>query len=299
MLRYRFPLGVLMILAAVAVLGLDGRFAPHYPLLFLASVTLVWICASEMCALLAPLPLKIHNRRFVRWGCTLIAIGNWLPAYSPAWLQLEAPTIKGPLAVYVAVGLIAFMRVAYYYREPGDAILRIAGYLLIFFYVGVLSAFLFQLRWLDPTLPAAGATALLLAVFTPKMGDTGAYFVGRFFGRTKFAPRLSPGKTIEGALGGFAGAILTAYLIGTFPIPGGAGRTLLSPGGAIAFGFVVGLFGMIGDLVESLMKRDAQIKDAANSIPGFGGLLDVVDSILFSAPFSYLLLVGLRAWPAS
>ena len=115
--------------------------------------------------------------------------------------------------------------------------------------------------------------------------DTGAYFVGRQFGRHKLAPILSPKKTWEGAVGGMIGAILTGVgcvLLLGLPI------TLLQ--GAL-LGVVGGVVGPLGDLSESLIKRQVGLKDAGNLIPGHGGLLDRLDSLLFTAPALYYLIV--------
>jgi phosphatidate cytidylyltransferase len=127
--------------------------------------------------------------------------------------------------------------------------------------------------------------ALVLAVFVPKFGDIGAYFAGRLFGKTPMAPRLSPKKTWEGFMGGLILATAVAVLVGE--------QVPIFPWGrlqALIFGVVVGSAGVVGDLAESLMKRDAALKDAGQGVPGFGGVLDVIDSVLFAAPLSYWLL---------
>src|SRR5262249_14116573 len=147
-----------------------------------------------------------------------------------------------------------------------------------------------QLRWL-PDLPdrqhevARGTLALALAIFVPKFCDVGAYFTGRFLGRHRATPVLSPKKTWEGFAGGLAAAILTALVIHRLgPVFPGGELAWLS---AVAFGLVVGFTGIVGDLAESLVKRDCQRKDASQVVPGFGGVLDVVDSIVFAAPVVY------------
>ena len=120
------------------------------------------------------------------------------------------------------------------------------------------------------------------------MGDTGAYTVGRLIGRHKMAPSISPGKTVEGALGAFLFACLGSWL--TFRwivpfLPEGAG-----PGpwyGWLLFGVLVGGAGMLGDLAESLLKRDVGVKDSSTWMPGFGGVLDILDSLLLSAPVAW------------
>lgn len=150
-------------------------------------------------------------------------------------------------------------------------------------YLGLLPSFFAQLRWLEgPGEPNRGTLALALAIFVPKMGDTGAYFTGRLLGRHRMAPVLSPKKTWEGAAGGLATAVLAAIGIDSLGpvLRGGIGA-------AIGFGITVGLAGLLGDLAESLIKRDCRRKDASQAMPGFGGVLDVVDSIVFAAPVAY------------
>ena len=127
---------------------------------------------------------------------------------------------------------------------------------------------------------------VLMILVVVKSTDIGAYFGGRALGRHKLIPWLSPGKTWEGLLCG----VLTAGVVGAL-----IGRTLphhgmaLPPWLGFIFGVVIGAIGQAGDLLESLMKRDAEVKDSGRLIPGFGGILDVIDSPLFAAPFAYLL----------
>src|SRR5262249_44598315 len=144
-------------------------------------------------------------------------------------------------------------------------------------YVGVLASFVVQLRWLPEIGPEPegrrGTLALALAIFVPKFGDSGAYFAGRLFGRHRMTPVLSPKKTWEGAAGAAVASVVTAVGIAYLgPLFRGG---LLA---AAAVGLVVGVVGLLGDLAESLVKRDCQQKDASQIMPGFGGVLDVVDS---------------------
>jgi phosphatidate cytidylyltransferase len=127
---------------------------------------------------------------------------------------------------------------------------------------------------------------VVMILLVVKSTDIGAYFGGRYLGRHKLIPWLSPGKTWEGLFCG----LLTAAAVGLgccliWPV---ALSTMTGPK-AILFGIVIGGVGQAGDLLESLMKRDAQVKDSGNIIPGFGGLLDVIDSPLLAAPAAYLL----------
>jgi len=142
---------------------------------------------------------------------------------------------------------------------------------------------LLQIRW------SAGADAglgLAMAVFVPKAGDIGAYTAGRLFGRHKMTPALSPKKTWEGFAGGLVASVLVAFIPAYFfTTPHVVDNTALF---ALGFGLTVGLAAVAGDLAESLLKRDAGLKDAGSAVPGFGGVLDVLDSVLVAAPVAYL-----------
>lgn len=128
--------------------------------------------------------------------------------------------------------------------------------------------------------PPTGAWVLL--AFAIAWGsDTSAYFVGRKFGRTKLAPRISPKKTVEGAAGGLAGSVFFAVLISLF-IPA------LPALDAVALAIVAGVAGQAGDLFESVLKRSAGVKDSGGILPGHGGLLDRVDALVFTAPATWI-----------
>jgi phosphatidate cytidylyltransferase len=121
-----------------------------------------------------------------------------------------------------------------------------------------------------------------------KLSDTCQYFVGRALGSQKLAPRLSPGKTWEGAIGGvFLATVIASAAIATY-LQGLAG---LRPAYFVivwCFNLSVAVAGIFGDLAESLLKRDAEVKDSSDWLPGFGGVLDMVDSLLFAAPIAYV-----------
>jgi phosphatidate cytidylyltransferase len=151
-------------------------------------------------------------------------------------------------------------------------------------YLGLLPSFFAQLRWLAGTDKgvATGTQALALALFVPKGCDIGAYFTGRLLGRHRMTPILSPKKTWEGFAGGMLAAVAIAIGLGRMG-PALRGSDWL----ALGFGLTVGLAGILGDLAESLIKRDSRHKDAAQNVPGFGGVLDVVDAVVFAAPVAY------------
>jgi phosphatidate cytidylyltransferase len=160
-------------------------------------------------------------------------------------------------------------------------------------YVGWLSAHLVLLRelpWRAGTDYHDGARYVLLAFWLTWCCDTGAYTVGRVLGRNRPWTRISPRKSVEGSIGGFAAAILAGLVARAWFAP------FLSARDALLLGAMVGLFAQVGDLVESLLKRDAGHGDSSELIPGHGGILDRFDSLLFGAPavYYYLLLVVFR-----
>jgi phosphatidate cytidylyltransferase len=142
-------------------------------------------------------------------------------------------------------------------------------------YLGLLSAFVLGIR-ID-----FGLWPILMVVFVVKSADIGAYAIGTMFGRHKFSSRISPAKTWEGMAGAVTTAVIVAILFA-------AAFDIMNWLWAVIFGFCFAFIGQLGDLAESMMKRDAEQKDSSNNLPGFGGILDVVDSVLFAAPFAYL-----------
>ncbi len=160
-------------------------------------------------------------------------------------------------------------------------------------YVGWLSAHFVLLRELPRQVGgdyATGASYVLLAFFLTWSCDTGAYAIGRTVGRIRPWKHISPRKSLEGALGGLSFAVAAAFIARAWFAP------YLAVGDALALGLGVGLFAQVGDLVESLLKRDAAHGDSSNLIPGHGGVLDRFDSLYFAAPmvYYYLQIVVLR-----
>jgi phosphatidate cytidylyltransferase len=145
-------------------------------------------------------------------------------------------------------------------------------------YLGGLGGCIGALRMMPPVSKGAWRIVLLLAIVMA--ADTAAYFVGRALGRHKLAPAISPGKTIEGAVGGLAGGVIGAWAVSA------AGLHL--PGAhVVVLGVLVTLFAIVGDLLESLLKRWAGVKDSGRLFPGHGGMLDRLDSLLFGAAVLY------------
>ncbi|MBA7620479.1 Phosphatidate cytidylyltransferase [subsurface metagenome] len=143
-------------------------------------------------------------------------------------------------------------------------------------YIGWLLSYFVALRGLDD-----GRDWVFLALFTTFGSDTTAFFVGRALGKHHLAPHISPGKTWEGATAGVFGAIIVSLvLVNLLNLP-------LGYGGAILLGLLVSVFGQLGDLVESLLKRNMGVKDSGRLIPGHGGFLDRIDSVVFTGIVVY------------
>jgi phosphatidate cytidylyltransferase len=134
-----------------------------------------------------------------------------------------------------------------------------------------------------------GVTWIFLALAIPWLGDTGAYFAGRAFGKHKLYELISPKKTIEGYVGGIITATIGVFVIRSLSL------SVLSPLDCVLIGLGIGTLAVIGDLAESLLKRAFGVKDSGKIMPGHGGLLDRIDSLLFVLPPLY----GYALWVLS
>ena len=137
-----------------------------------------------------------------------------------------------------------------------------------------------------------GLISIITLIATVKLSDSFAYFVGKSIGTIRLAPKLSPGKTWQGSAGALAGGCIAAAICVYVVAPLVFQSTIHKPWWwFLLYGLLVTLAGMLGDLAESLLKRDAECKDSSTWIPGMGGVLDVIDSLVFAAPVSYFLWV--------
>ncbi len=207
------------------------------------------------------------------------------------------------LGLALALLLVLFREMRHFpgvVRPDGAIAIRIARAMLVVTYLGIAVGFLIGLRILEgphATHPARwGMLAMLTTVAIVKSSDSGAYFTGHAIGRHKMTPKLSPGKTWEGFAGGMAGGVFAGVLF-LGPIARWMGCDTQAEGlewwiGVVPFSLLVALAGVAGDLAISLLKRDAGVKDSSTWMPGFGGFLDLLDSILLAAPVAYLLWVA-------
>jgi len=165
-------------------------------------------------------------------------------------------------------------------------------------YTGATLSFGYALRYHRFTVDAKGGTALiLLPVILTWASDIGAYAVGRLLGRHKLIPAVSPGKTVEGAVGALVTSVLICWLYVRFVLRPAA-QLAMAPWAIVTFALAVSVTAQLGDLAESLLKREAGVKDSSRLIPGHGGVLDRFDSLLFVLPVAYLLLMRRFLVPA-
>jgi phosphatidate cytidylyltransferase len=302
MLRWRLLLGTLIIAALAGLCWLDH--AATFPGTYLMPVAVIfaYFASAETVQLMNAAGLE-PRAQLVHCGNILILFANWIltllipvpiwkdsrAAYVMSWQTTVAyaawPTIT--LTFCIINLFIAEMRG---FQKPGRAISNLSASALALAYVGLLMSFLMQLRL------AFGVGALVSLIIVVKCGDTGAYFVGRLLGRHKMSPSISPGKTWEGAAGAIFFACIGAWVCSPlFPsitnLKGYFWEFYLS----ISYGILLAVSGMLGDLAESLLKRDAGRKDSSTWMPGFGGVLDVLDSLLFAAPVGWLFWIVLAS----
>jgi len=294
--HWRLIFGTLIVAALVGICCLD--FYGPRPGIFLLPLAVAGslMSASEVVSFYShrehrPIP-------WVIFGGTLLTV--MLSAAPMLWKVYPSDGPIGRLG-WLALGMTASLLLALFgevrrYKEPGGVASKLALTVLAIIHAGGLMGFIIQLRLLGDgpwgTDGRWGLVAVVSMIAVVKVSDIGAYGIGKLFGRTKFAPLLSPGKTWEGLAGGLAAAAIMALLLlgPAVQIMGcSPGRTgLLWALGAVTYGFMLASAGVLGDLTVSLFKRDAGVKDSSHWIPGFGGVLDILDSLLVAAPVAYV-----------
>jgi phosphatidate cytidylyltransferase len=241
-----------------------------------------------------------------------IALAGLLPLLVHArYLQLYDPNGKLSAVEIAALVILALLALAIWARGVnGKPLSAVGSTLLGIAYTGGMLSFAYALRYHEyafapATLSLAGRSfavpsgglLLLLPLLTTWASDIGAYAVGRTMGRHKLIPSVSPGKTIEGAIGGLVFSVIVAWLLTQFVLrPAAQLDFRWRPLGVIVAGAVISIAAQVGDLAESLFKREAGVKDASHIIPGHGGVLDRVDSLLFVLPVSFIAFGWLLTW---
>lgn len=222
----------------------------------------------------------------------LVVHARFLRLYEPDG-RLGALSVAA-LVILVVIALSIWMR-----GVSGKPLTAVAVTILGALYTGGMLSFGYAIRYHPyASAPASGSLfslpsgglLLLLPVFVTWASDIGAYAVGRTMGKHKLIPSVSPGKTVEGSIGGLLASMLVAWAYTQFALHPSHLGFRYAPIGALTFGAVVSVAAQIGDLAESLFKREAGVKDSSNLIPGHGGVLDRFDSLLFVLPVAFVLL---------
>lgn len=284
MLKHRLISGILLgVLSLVAV-----RFAPPW---------VGWLILLA-CSLLGQAEFYALVNRTGTHVSRVIGVGSGFALITTTFLTV-GPTPEQMVAagkweeLVLLASLIATLLFQFVRPQNDKAISTVACTLLGVFYVPYLLNFFTRLafQWegafLGNAIGETGFSLVLYLVLVVKITDVGAYTVGSLIGRHKLCPRISPGKTWEGLAGGVAAAVAASCLFAGLS-GWRLGKIEVGVVHAVIMGLMLAGVGTVGDLFESLIKRSAQAKDSGNLIPGMGGVLDVLDSLLFGAPALYV-----------
>jgi phosphatidate cytidylyltransferase len=297
-LKDRLKTSAILIAVILGLLYLDGNYSRAgaegvwlLPLLLFFALGTAW----DMSSLLAGSGRMI-SRRATLTATAIVTLSACVPLLWPLVGSIYPPNCPVGRLGWIVIGSVTAVfsvligEMAQYKKESTGTIERTCAAVFVSLYVGLPMALLVSLRSMGSG--NWGLAALLTTIAVTKSTDAGAYFSGKAFGKHKLIPRLSPGKTREGAVGGILTATIVAFvcLQWLFPLinSGGIGPTAAPsiPGlghpvwGAIVLGPLLALSGMVGDLAESLVKRDTGAKDSGNWLPGLGGVWDVTDSLI-------------------
>jgi len=275
MLRTRILVGTSISVSVLLVLLADHYLQDKLPV----DLVTIGVTAVVMAGLREFFQLcrKCELEPFQTWTLVWVLILGFTE-----WWQGHAPISGGnPLPVRelaLALFLLGLLGLQLGLRRP-RGLLNLAVTVFGLAYVWLLASFILRIRYL------AGVPGVLLLIAAVKVADVSAYLVGRKLGKHKLAPTLSPAKSIEGAIASLATSILVSYLVAVVWFRS------LSWAEALLFGAIIGIVAQFGDLVESMFKRETKVKDSAALLPAYGGVLDILDSLLPAAPVAYVLLL--------
>ncbi|MEK6247451.1 MAG: phosphatidate cytidylyltransferase [Planctomycetales bacterium] len=284
MLSWRLFLGTIFVGLLAFVFWIDiNSPAIQGVALFSLALLLTPLAAAEMIRL-----TTIDGQRPLAWtvysGSLLVVLATGLPHLPGYPADCPIGSLGWPLLALVVAVLMATVGEIMRFDKPQGVSINLSLAVMAIVYVGLLLSFLVQLRFIGGA--AWNGLPLISMLVVVKLCDIGAYTVGRLFGKHKLAPKLSPGKTIEGVVGGLLFAVGGSWLVmeaatNWFETPG------LSVPVVVGYGILIGVAGILGDLTESMFKRASGHKDSSSWMPGFGGVLDLLDSPLMAAPVAY------------
>jgi phosphatidate cytidylyltransferase len=239
-----------------------------------ATVFIDWLCAS-LITIFIVLGLYEFFTMLEKKGISIYKyFGIGMGLIIPLSILFRFELTKSWELLFVVLTLLFLIIMQFRRRENSGVIVGISTTIFGILYISWFLSFLIKIRYF-----VNGISLFAALLLITKLGDIGAYLVGTRFGKTLLMPRISPKKSVQGSIGGLVFSILGAL----------AGKPLLdlSYSHLIFIGISLGILGQLGDLSESLMKRDCQVKDSGSIFPGMGGALDLIDSLLFTGPVFY------------
>jgi phosphatidate cytidylyltransferase len=298
MLKHRLFFGILMTVAFTGLVLLDGWLdvsfsgqagdsplhrsrqvgaagdkTPQARILALLIAILIILAQLELANLASAKRLKIFIP--VSTIASILLATTW---YWPQFIEVSPHTYLFFVMAFTLLGLFLYQ---FAFFGTTDILANCGVNCFSIIYLGLFSGFVLAVR-LD-----FGLWPVLMFIFVVKSSDIGAYAIGTLFGKHKFSPKISPSKTWEGMAAAASTAMVVAFVFA-------AGFDIMEWWLALIFGFCFACIAQTGDLIESMIKRDAEQKDSGNKVPGFGGVLDIVDSPLVAAPFAYLFFLVIR-----
>lgn len=273
--RIMLGLTIAVVLSSAVLLVPAGNIA-----VLLGLMAVCGLAMREVYALMELGDLPASKKTGMTCGLLFVAM-TWLAAKYPC---PGFPADDMLWSLLLIILMIIFFRL-FGYSDARQALRNALGTLFGFLYVAFFWSFFVRLYMSGgPDHPTRAAFYLLLAV---KWGDAGAYFIGSRFGKHKLFPRISPKKSWEGLFGGFLFSCVVGVLWWFFT-GGMLGSCKFPLYHALILGILLPVIGTLGDLVESIFKRAVDIKDSGAIAHGMGGMLDMIDSLLFTAPFMYI-----------
>lgn len=249
----------------MAVVGVAIFHLPNWAFTLLA-MAMVGIALWEYFAM-------AETKGFIVYKYFGVCIGMLIPFIVFIQKGLEGYFALEPFVIVIAC-LFTFV-LQFTRRESSQALASIAVTMFGLLYISWSFSFFVRLKFMPN-----GALLAAFVILVTKMGDVGAYLIGSSLGRRNLIPRISPHKTVEGTIGGLVFSLVTAVLCGIY-------MPVFSLWHLIVLGLLLGVLAQVGDLAESLLKRDCGVKDSGSMLPGFGGMFDLIDSLLFTTPIFF------------
>ena len=260
------------IISSILILSLVGLIIFAFPnwVFALLTMAMIGVALIEFFGLVEKKGIFVYKYVSVAIG-VLIPIIIYLQMGNEGYFALEP--------FFIVISCLFIFVLQFIRRDTANALTSISVTVFALLYISWFFSFFIKIRFLPD-----GQLFLVFLVLVTKLGDVGAYVVGRAFGRHSLIPRISPNKTVEGTIGGLvfsvAGALAAKAYLPQMPY-----------GHLLVLGILLGILALVGDLAESLIKRDCTAKDSGENISGFGGMLDIMDSLLFTAPIFYFYIV--------